>query len=125
MAAGGDMPLYPSKPKSPYGKWVALGVAVVLLIGIAIAVVSTSDSKTLDPKTIIPSMESTIEGRTGIPVTITCPAAEPAQTNYIFDCTATDWTGSKIVRVTENDDQFHVTWELTSQNATGPNGQTN
>ena len=134
---------YPQPPPTPGSSWTPnplggyptsstpawRGPLRVLLIVVSIAVAGLvvghliSGSPSLDPNTIIPTMQGSLSQQVGDQVTVTCPSA-PLKANYIFDCTATDSTGSLIVRVTENDNQGHVTWQLTSQRANGPDGRT-
>ena len=65
----------------------------------------------------IPSMEKAIEEQIGMPVTIECPADIPLQKGKITDCTVTDGTVTKYVRLTQDDAEGHFTWEVTTQDA--------
>jgi hypothetical protein len=119
-------PSYVAPKKRIIGKKFALigGIIATVLGAVAIWNVSGS-SNVLDTQTLIPTMESNMTQVSGEQVTVTCPSTEPLQAGYIFDCTASAKSGEQIVRVTENDAQGHIAWQVTSQDATGPDGKSN
>jgi hypothetical protein len=86
----------------------AVLVAALLLAG-------CNFGSTLDPK--IPDLEKAVSEQVGTSVTVTCPSNIPLKQGQITDCVASDSTGRKYLRVTQDDDQGHYHWELTSQDA--------
>jgi hypothetical protein len=103
--------------------FLGLGFAIIALGGVLLYY-NNQSTEVFDSSSIESTISNNLSQTAGTSVTVTCPSNQPVKTNFIFDCTATDTTGSLIVRVTENDNQGHVTWELTDQTASGPGGQT-
>jgi hypothetical protein len=71
--------------------------------------------RTLDLKT--GQLEKAIKEQVGTPVHVKCPGDIPIEKGKITDCTVSDGRDRKILRVTQDDDEGHYTWEITSQDA--------
>jgi hypothetical protein len=96
--------------------------AAVLL---CIAVAAVACSKSLDTGGLETQLESQLNSQlktTGI--TVNCPSDIKAESGSEFDCTATvPDAGTVTVRVTQTDNDGHVTWAVTGS-PTGPTGTT-
>lgn len=62
-------------------------------------------------------LERALTEQVGVPVTVTCPDDIPLKAGHITDCVADDGQDRKYVRITQDDNEGHYTWELTSQDA--------
>ncbi len=94
-----------------------------VLLCLAVATVACSKSLDMDGlETELGGQLNTQLELTGI--TVACPDDVTAESGGTFDCTATVSTGETfIVRVTQTDDEGHVTWEAVDA-ASGPTGTT-
>ncbi len=90
-----------------------------LVAAVAALIVSTSAcgllDATFDPK--VDLLEKTAGEQVGVDVTIVCPESIPLGAGTITDCTITDGVDRKILRLTQDDDEGHYRYELTTQNA--------
>lgn len=94
--------------------------ALALLVGLAVLTGACEFSfggRTLDTDTIENEIAQGIEEQTGISVqSVECPDDVDAEAGNTFRCTATADDGSTApVRVTQQDDEGNVEWELESE----------
>lgn len=86
-------------------------VVVLAVSGFALfRVVNHADEK-LNGSSVETVIQKGLTDR-GIPgSTVTCPATPPSKKGAIFDCSATDSTGTVAIRVTVDDSAGHFTWQ--------------
>ena len=94
----------------------ALGASSFLTVVAAISCGCSSGSRTLDPQ--IPVLEQSIEDMQGFPVTVVCPDSIPLAKGKIANCTVSaSGQDTKVLRLTQDDDEGNYTWEITPQDA--------
>jgi hypothetical protein len=85
-----------------------VAVPAFALAGLALSSCSIGTS-TLNTDNLAPEVEKVV----GVPVTVDCPDGVPIQQGLVTDCTVSDGTQSKVLRLTQTDDQGNVDWEIT------------
>lgn len=60
-------------------------------------------------------LQAQLTEQVGTGVAVRCPEPQPLKKGAIFDCVADDGKDRFFVRITQDDDQGHYRWELTSQ----------
>ncbi len=104
----------PAGPRVPW-RWIALGAGVALAAVVVLLVLPVTASQTVDQADWARKIGQAMTEQVGQRVTVTCPEGQPIRQGYIFDCVASDGAEKRIVRVTQDDDQGHFTWQLTQQ----------
>ncbi|MEZ5114801.1 MAG: DUF4333 domain-containing protein [Candidatus Nanopelagicales bacterium] len=112
------MPAGAPPKKKRTGLIVTLVVLVVVLLALAGAGIwlVLKNAKVLDTTKLETQIAAELTTRIGDTITVDCPADQPVETGYTFECVASDSSGTKrVVVITEDDDQGNVTWELTDR----------
>ena len=110
---GEAVPAATPPKKRRTGMWVAIILVVVLLVvaGVAAALLLLRP-KTIDAQNLQTKISAELSRQVGSNVTVSCPSGQPAKAGTTFECTATANGDTGQIKITVNDDQGNVTWEL-------------
>lgn len=105
------------------GRWVPGIIALAVLLAIGIVFGAGADlthpaPHTLTGRDVASQLALGIQSEKGLTQAphLSCPATEPVQAGFIFECTATGLpsTASVRVEITEIDNRGHLRWRLSS-----------
>ena len=94
---------------------LASGIALI-----AVAITAAGCTKTLDKQGLEDQIASALQSN-GPALTVRCPDGVKAQAGAVFECTASDPSGSSIaITVTQTDDKGNVTWTFSNPGTPSP-----
>lgn len=69
------------------------------------------------PSLATDGLSASVEEVVGIPVTVTCPPDIPIKAGLVTECVVSDGAQSKVLVVTQTDDQGTTSWEISEKDA--------
>ncbi len=93
-----------------------LGVLCVVL-GVGMLGGCSAVEQVRTPTLATDSLADSVQEVVGAPVTVTCPTDIPIEAGRVTECTVSDGTLTKVLVVTQTDDQGGIDWEISEKDA--------
>ncbi|MBU6245742.1 MAG: DUF4333 domain-containing protein [Actinomycetales bacterium] len=95
------------------------GALVVVAVGLMASGCSSVPSwiPGAQPHLDTSGLAAAVEEVVGVPVTVSCPDDIPMAAGTVTECSVSDGSTSKVLVVTQTDDQGNVDWEISERDA--------
>ncbi len=91
-------------------------VTTLVLVSLVQAGCSSVEQLT-KPSLDTSGLAASVEEVVGVPVTVTCPEEIPIESGRVTECAVSDGSNSKVLLVTQLDDQGKLDWEISAKDA--------